>query len=67
METAAVRGSPAEEILDYAQNNQVDLIVMSTYGRYGISRWAFGSVTDKVLRHSIATVLITSPSGCRIG
>lgn len=63
VQTAVVHGNPAEEILDYAKNNQVGLIVMSTHGRSGISRWAFGSVTDRVLRHSAVPVLITQPPG----
>ena len=67
VQTVVAHGVSADEILNYAQNNQVDLIIMSTHGRSGISRWAFGSVTDKVLRHSTAAVLTTSPAGCRIG
>ena len=67
VQTVVAHGVSADEILNYAQNNQVDLIIMSTHGRSGISRWAFGSVTDKVLRHSTAAVLTTSPVGCRIG
>lgn len=65
-QAAVVSGKPADEILDYAKKNQVDLIVMSTHGRSGISRWAFGSVADKVLRHSTVPVLIVSAPGCRI-
>ena len=61
-----VRGKPAEKILDYTNKNQVDLIIMSTHGRAGISRWAMGSVTDRVLRHSTIPVLIASPPGCRL-
>jgi nucleotide-binding universal stress UspA family protein len=60
-----VYGGAAEEILDYTKKNQVDLIIMSTHGRSGISRWAFGSVADKVLRHSTVPVLVASPPGCR--
>ena len=56
----------AEGILDYAVNNQVDLIMMSTHGRSGPSRWALGSVADRVIRHSLIPVLIVSPKGCRI-
>ena len=63
VQAAVIHGNPAEEILDYAKNNQVGLIVMSTHGRSGISRWAFGSVTDRVLRHSAVPVLITPPPG----
>jgi len=47
-----VVGYPAEEILSYADENDIDLILMSTHGRSGIRRWAMGSVADKVLRAS---------------
>jgi nucleotide-binding universal stress UspA family protein len=58
-------GRPADTILDYAEKNQFDVIVMSTHGRSGISRWAFGSVAEKISRHSNIPVLIVTPSGCR--
>jgi nucleotide-binding universal stress UspA family protein len=58
VETVIVRGGPAEEILDYAKKNKVDLIVMSTHGRSGVSRWVFGSVAERVLRHSASPVLM---------
>ena len=43
-------GHPAEEILRYADENDIDFILMATHGRSGIRRWAMGSVADKVLR-----------------
>ena len=66
VEVVITDGRAAEEILDYAKNNKVDLIVMSTHGKTGISRWFFGSVAQKVLQHSPVPVLMMSPSGCRI-
>jgi nucleotide-binding universal stress UspA family protein len=45
-------GYPAEEILRYADENGIDLILMATHGRSGIKRWTMGSVADKVLRAS---------------
>jgi nucleotide-binding universal stress UspA family protein len=42
----------AEGIINLARNQDVDLIVMSTHGRSGLSRWVFGSVANKVLEHS---------------
>lgn len=57
---------PAEAILNYAKRNQVDLIIMSTHGRSGVSRWVIGSVADRVVRHSVAPVLSVSPAGCRV-
>lgn len=60
------RGDPAEEILKYAEVHEADLIIMSTHGRSGVSRWAFGSVADRVIRNSTVPVLIAVPKGCRI-
>jgi nucleotide-binding universal stress UspA family protein len=61
-----VEGKPAEEILNYAEKEKADLIVMSTHGSSGLSRWAFGSVADKVIRHSPVPVLVVAPAGCRM-
>ena len=60
-------GSAAGEILNYATENGVDLIVMSTHGKSGSSRWHFGSVSDRVSSHSAIPVLIVTPSGFRTG
>ncbi len=65
VKAVVVDGRPAEEILDYAKNNKVDLIVMTTHGKTGISRWFFGSVAQRVLQHSTIPVLMISPPGCR--
>ncbi len=51
-------GSAAEEIIRVADEIKADLIAMSTHGRSGISRWAFGSITDRVLRGGNVPVLV---------
>ena len=56
----------AEVIIDYAEANEIDLLIMSTHGRTGISRWAFGSVADRVVRYSKVPVLIIPPAQCRV-
>jgi nucleotide-binding universal stress UspA family protein len=48
--TATRTGNPAEGILDYISRGATNLIVMATHGRSGISRWAVGSVADKMVR-----------------
>ena len=63
--SALAYGYAANEILEYAVKNNVDLIVMTSHGRSGISRWLFGSVADRVSHHSTIPVLIVTPSGCR--
>jgi nucleotide-binding universal stress UspA family protein len=61
-----VDGYAANEILDYEEKNNVDLIIMSSHGSSGIIRWAMGSVTDKVVHHATAPVLVVAPKACRI-
>ncbi len=46
------------EIIDFAKANGADLIVMSTHGRSGITRWVLGSVTHKVLTRGETPVLL---------
>lgn len=53
--------SPADAILDTVQSLKVDLIVMSTHGRSGVSRWLLGSVADRVVHHSLVPVLLVRP------
>ena len=55
---------PAEAIASCAERNSADIIVMSTHGRSGPSRWAFGSVADRVLRSSCVPVLLIRAPGC---
>ncbi len=56
--TVTVVGDAAEEIIQEADNINADIIAMSSHGRSGLSRWAFGSVTDKVLRGGRRPVLV---------
>lgn len=51
-------GHPAEVILDTAGAEAVDLIVMSTHGRSGLSRWVYGSIADKVLHKATCPLLL---------
>ena len=45
-------GDAATQITKHVEDNDVDLIIMSTHGRSGIKRWMMGSVADKVVRYS---------------
>ncbi len=58
VEIRVVIGNTADEIIKAADEIDVDMIAMSTHGRHGISRWAFGSVTDKVLRGGHKPVVV---------
>lgn len=48
----------AAEIIDFAKERGVDLIVMSTHGHSGITRWVLGSVAHKVLTRAETPVLL---------
>lgn len=62
-EVVIKKGDPAETICSFAEENRIDLIAMSTHGRSGLSRWALGSVTDKVLHCSSKPVLLVRVRG----
>ena len=51
-------GREDDEILTFAKQENVDIIVMGTHGRTGIEHVFFGSVAEKVLRHSPFPVLV---------
>lgn len=56
-ETRVLQGSPAPTIVDFADENEFDLLVMPTHGRAGLSRYLLGSVTEKVVQLSSTPVL----------
>ena len=62
--TEVLLWKPAEAIVGYAKQFGCDLIVMASHGRSGPSRWAHGSVADKVLKGSCIPVLVIRAPGC---
>ena len=62
--TEVLLGDPAEEIIIYAKHPGCDVIVISSHGRSGISRWTHGSVADRVFRGSPVPVLMVKAPGC---
>lgn len=53
-----IEGRPYVEIIRYAEENEIDLIVMSTRGHSGLSRWLLGSVADRVVRGALVPLLL---------
>jgi universal stress protein A len=60
---AVVEGSPKAEIIRYARNQEIDLIVLSTHGRTGLSHIIIGSVAESVVRTAPCPVLTVRPEG----
>jgi nucleotide-binding universal stress UspA family protein len=63
VETVVVEGNPASEIVRVAAERGIDLIVLGSHGRGGISRAILGSVADKVMRTAACPVLIVAHGG----
>ena len=57
-ETAILFGEPAREIVDYAEGNDIDQIVIGNHGRSGVSRVLLGSVGEKVVRRASMPVTV---------
>ena len=63
IEHAVVSGSPFLEIIQYAKENEIDLIVMGTHGHSGLKHLLIGSVAENVVRKSPCPVLTVRPEG----
>lgn len=59
----AVAGIVVEEIVKYATDHEIDLIVVGTHGRTGLFRFLLGSVAEKVVRLASCPVLTVHPKG----
>ena len=57
IEYTVIRGIPYEEILKFAGNEKVDMIVIGTHGRKGLDRMLFGSTAERVVRNAACPVL----------
>lgn len=66
-ETSLTDGSPAKEIVRYAEDEECDLIVMGTHGRSGVDRLLLGSVAERVVRSSAVPVLTVRVSDDEAG
>ena len=57
-ETDVVSGEPAREIVAYAEDHDVDRIVLGSHGREGVSRVLLGSVAEQVVRRAPVSVVV---------
>lgn len=64
VQSELITGKTSDSIAEYATKNDVDLIIIATHGRSGISRWVWGSVADRILRSACVPVLMVRAPGC---
>lgn len=62
-ETDVLLGSPAQTILEAAAEKHADIVVMTSHGRTGFSRWMLGSVAQQVAQHAPVPVLVLREHG----
>jgi nucleotide-binding universal stress UspA family protein len=58
VEQSILEGNPAETIIEFARSNAVDLIVLSTHGRTGLTAWNVSSVVQKILMLAYKSILL---------
>ncbi len=64
--SAIAHGDTHHAILNYAAQNDIDLIVIGKHGRAKLEFWLFGSVTERVIRHAVCPVMVVqSPEGVK--
>ena len=59
-----LEGAVAETLANWAEQNGVDLIIVASHGRSGVSRWMMGSVADRLLRSVCVPVMMIRAPGC---
>ena len=67
LHSEVIVGKIEDSLADYAEDNYIDLILIATHGRSGVSRWVMGSVADKILRSSNVPVLMVRAPGTKGG
>ena len=60
-------GRVTEGLADYAERSDIDLFIMATHGRSGITRWVMGSVAEKLLRSASVPVFMVRAPGAKGG
>lgn len=60
--TDVMTGTPSDAICQYAETNDIDLLVMGTHGRSGVKRYVLGSVAESVVRRSDPPVITVRPT-----
>jgi len=59
--TVVVAGDAAEKIVEYIEDQNIDLVIMGTHGRKGMDKVIFGSVAERVVKTSPAPVMVVNP------
>jgi nucleotide-binding universal stress UspA family protein len=67
VEKVVLKGIPYEEVIKFAEEQKIDMIVMGTYGRKGLEKFLFGSTAERVVRRAPCPVMTVRVSKHRVG
>jgi nucleotide-binding universal stress UspA family protein len=59
-----MQGKPAESLVEYVHNNGIDLLIMATHGRSGLTKLFWGSIAEKVIRAVNVPVMLIKAGPC---
>ena len=58
VESVLLEGHPADELIRYAEEEKMDIVIMGTLGKTGLDRLLLGSVAGNMVRHSKVPVMV---------
>lgn len=65
LRTEVLLGTVSESLIDYVEKNHIDLILIATHGRSGVTRWVRGSVADRILHAAHVPVFMIRAPGTK--
>lgn len=67
VQSILLEGNPSEELIRYANEEKMDIVIMGTHGKIGVSRMLMGSVAGNLVRHSKVPVMVVGEKACSLG
>jgi nucleotide-binding universal stress UspA family protein len=58
VQTSILEGNPASQIVEYVEDSDIDLILLSSHGKSGLTRWNISSVTRKIIQNAKRSTMI---------
>ena len=62
-----LEGNPAQQVLKFARDNRVDIIIATSHGRSGIKPWSLGKTVNNLLHEALPILIVRSAKGRRSG
>ena len=67
VQSILLEGNPSEELIRYANEEKMDIVIMGTHGKIGVNRMLMDSVAGNLVRHSKVPVMVVGKKACSLG